>query len=76
MRETITQNNVQRAYLAILGVATVVAALAAAFAAVFAGSSRFGGVVITEINPDHAIITCQTHFSAGAVFHGVEQRDD
>lgn len=40
MRETITQNNVQRAYLAILGVATVVAALAAAFAAVFAGSSQ------------------------------------
>jgi hypothetical protein len=41
MRETITHNNVQRAHLAILlGVVVVIAALGAAFAAVFAGSSQ------------------------------------
>jgi Ig domain of plant-specific actin-binding protein len=40
MRQTMNQNNFQRPYLAILGVAAVVAALGAAFATVLAGSSH------------------------------------
>ena len=40
MRQTTNQNNVQRAYLAVLGVAAVVAALGAAFASVLAGNSH------------------------------------
>src|SRR5688500_248283 len=29
-----------------------------------------------EGDTHNTIVTCQTHFGAGAVFHGVEQRDD
>jgi hypothetical protein len=40
------------------------------------GAVGHGAASHEEGNPDAAVITGQTHFSARAVFHGVEQRDN
>ena len=44
--------------------------------ALYDGTVRHGAAPHEESNPDHAIITRQTHFGTRSVFHGVEQRDD
>src|ERR1041385_5968977 len=44
--------------------------------ALYDGTVGHGTASHEESNPDHSIITRQTHFRTRSVFHGVEQRDD
>ena len=44
--------------------------------ALYDGAVGHGAAAHEQRYPDHAIITCQTHFSARAVFHRVKQGDD